>query len=172
MKATDAIRMAFAFCDQGFRAVVDMAHAPLTQPGPYGGNHPMWIAGHLAIAEGRLHKILLGEANPVEHWKPLFDWMTEPKTDASAYPPFEEVVETFRRLRAKTVAYLDEIGDAGLDRPSKSPPPGFEAPFATVGQAVMTIAMHQISHNGQASVARRAAGKEPVFVPPKQLREF
>jgi uncharacterized damage-inducible protein DinB len=172
MKATDTIRMAFAFCDQGFRTVVDMAHAPLTQPGPYGGNHPMWIAGHLAIAEGRLHKILLGEANPVEHWKPLFDWMTEPKTDASAYPAFEEVVETFRRLRAKTVAYLDEIGDAGLDRPSKSPPPGFEAPFATIGQAVMTIAMHQISHNGQASVARRAAGKEPVFVPPKQLREF
>jgi hypothetical protein len=44
---------------------------PLVQPGPWGGNHAMWIAGHLTVIEGRLHKILRGTPNPVEHWKPL-----------------------------------------------------------------------------------------------------
>jgi DinB superfamily len=172
MKAIDAIRSAFGFCDLTFRSIQDMRKTALTQPGPYGGNHAMWIVGHLAVAEGRLHKILLGEPNPVEHWKPLFDWETTPKTDPSAYPPFDEVVQTFLRLRAKTLALLNEIGNDGLDRPTKSPPPGLEASFGTVGQAVMTIAMHQVFHNGQASVARRASGKTPVFVPSDTLRAF
>jgi DinB family protein len=172
MKATDAIRMAFRFRDQGVRAIEDMTHAPLMQPGPYGGNHPMWIIGHLAVTEGRLHKILLGEPNPVEHWKPLFDWGTKPTTEPSAYPPFDEVVQTYRRLRSKTLALLEEFGDDGLDRPTKAPPPGLEAAFATVGQALMTIAMHQVFHDGQASVARQASGKPPAFVPSKELREF
>jgi hypothetical protein len=132
----------------------------------------MWIAGHLTVAEGRLHKMLFGIPNPVEHWKPLFDWGSEPKTDRSAYPPFEEVLQTFRQLRAKTLGFLDEIGEDGLDQPTKTQPPGLEAPFSTVGKAIMTIAMHNAFHNGEAAVARRASGKPPVFIPTQQLREF
>jgi hypothetical protein len=59
-----------------------------------------------------------------------------------------------------------------LDRPTKLAPPGLEAPFATVGQALMTIAMHQTFHNGEAAVARRASGQRPLFVPSKELRDF
>jgi hypothetical protein len=44
---------------------------PLVPPGPWGGNHATWVAGHLAVNEGRLHKMLRGTPNPVEHWKPL-----------------------------------------------------------------------------------------------------
>lgn len=172
MKAMDAIRTTLGFADQGVRFLETMKDAPLVQPGPFGGNHAMWILGHLTIAEGRLHKILFGSPNPVEHWKFLFDWGSEPKTDPSAYPPFEEVLQTYRRLRAKTVAFLDEIGDQGLDQPTKIPPPGLEAAFATVGKAVMTIAMHQTFHNGEAAVVRRASGQQPIFIPSKELREF
>jgi len=172
MKAIEAIRTTLGFADQGVRFLETMKDAPLVQPGPFGGNHAMWIVGHLTIAEGRLHKILFGSPNPVEHWKFLFDWGSEPKTDPSAYPRFEEVLQTYRRLREKTVAFLDEIGDQGLDQPTKMPPPGLEAPFATVGKAVMTIAMHQTFHNGEAAVARRASGQQPIFIPSKELREF
>ncbi len=133
---------------------------------------PWWILGHVTIAEGRLHKILFGSPNPVEHWKALFDWGSEPKADPSAYPPFDEVLQAYRSLRAKTLAFLDEIGDQGLDQPTKIAPPDWEAAFATVGQAVMTVAMHQTFHNGEAAVARRASGQRPVFVPSKELREF
>jgi hypothetical protein len=172
MKAMEVTRMALGFADRGLQFLETMKDAPLVQPGPFGGNHPMWTAGHLTVMEGRLHKILFGIPNPVEHWKPLFDWGSEPQMDGSAYPPFEEVLQTFRKLRARTVAFLDEIGDEGLDQPTKTRPPGMEPGFSTVGQAVMTMVMHQTFHNGEAAVARRASGKPPVFIPTKQLREF
>ncbi|HET8998133.1 MAG TPA: DinB family protein [bacterium] len=172
MKTTETVRTALGFADQGVRVLESMKDAPLVQPGPFGGNHAMWILGHVTIAEGRLHKILFGSPNPVEHWKPLFDWGSEPTTDSSAYPPFDEVLQTYRRLRSKTLAFLDEIGDEGLDQPTKVAPPGLEAAFATVGKAVMSIAMHQIFHNGEAAAARRASGQQPIFVPSKELRAF
>ena len=172
MTAMDVIRRALSFAEQGLQFLEAMKDRPLAQPGEFGGNHPMWIVGHLTVTEGRLHKILFGTPNPVEHWKPLFDWGSQPKTDSSAYPTFGEVLRTFRQLRAKTLAYLDQIGDAGLDQATKMMPPGLESAFSTVGKAVTTIAMHQAFHNGEAAVARRASGQSPVFVPTQQLREF
>lgn len=132
----------------------------------------MWIAGHITVIEGRLQKVLHGTPNPVEHWKPLFDWGSEPRTDASAYPPFEEVLQTYRQLREQTYAFLDAGGDDGLDRPTKLPIPGFGAAFETVGPAIMVIACHQVGHLGGATVARRASGKQPAFVPSEELRAF
>jgi hypothetical protein len=173
LKAIDAIRMALQSGDRGMRALEDMKADPLVQPGPWGGNHAMWIAGHLTVVEGRLHKILRGTPNPVEHWKPLFDWGSEPRTDIAAYPPFEEVLQTFRHLREQTLTFLNEIGEEGLDRPTKfPPPPGLGAAFGTVGSAILVIACHQCFHAGAAAVVRRASGKQPAFVPSQELREF
>src|SRR5215210_4749613 len=109
--------MALKFGDHGMKTLEDMSADPFVQPGPWGGNHAMWIAGHITVIEGRLQKVLHGTPNPVEHWKPLFDWDTQPKTDPSIYPPLEEVLQTYQRLRAATRAYLDEVGDDGLDLP-------------------------------------------------------
>ena len=173
MKAIDAIRTVLQFGDRAMKALEDMKAGPLVQPGPWGGNHAMWTAGHLTVVEGRLHKILRGTPNPVEHWKPLFDWSSEPKTDLAAYPPFEEVLQTYRRLREQTLSFLDEIGEDGLDRPAKvPPPPPLSAAFQTVGSAILTIACHQCFHTGEAAVARRASGKQPAFVPSEELRAF
>ena len=172
MKAMDVIHTALGFADNGVRLLETMKDTALLQPGPFGGNHAMWILGHVTVAEGRLHKVLFGTPNPVEHWKVLFDWGSEPTTDPSAYPAFDEVLQTYRRLRAKTRAFLDEVGDRGLDQPTRMAPPGLEAPFATVGKAVLTIAMHQTFHNGEAAVSRRASGQPPLFVPSSALREF
>src|SRR4051812_12416910 len=101
----------------GMKYLEEISDAPLLRPGPWGGNHAMWIAGHLTVVEGRLQQMLHGTANPVARWKPLFDWGSEPVDDAAAYPPFEEVLRTFKELRAQTHAFLDEVGEAGLDRP-------------------------------------------------------
>jgi hypothetical protein len=172
MKAIDAIRMALQFGDRGMKVFEDMKSDPLVQPGPWGGNHAMWIAGHITVIEGRLQKVLRGVPNPVEHWKPLFDWDTKPKTDPSAYPPFEEVLQAYHRLREQTYAFLDEVGEDGLDRPTKCPIPGFGPAFETVGPALMVIACHQCGHLGGATVARRASGKQPKFVPSEEQRAF
>ena len=90
---------------------------------------------------------------------------TEPKADASAYPPFEEVLRTYRDLRARNLKILEGLGEDGLDRPTVAPPKGLEEALATMGKAFLTIAMHQMSHRGQVADCRRAAGRKPIFTP-------
>jgi len=131
----------------------------------------MWIAGHLAVVEGRLQQMLHGIPDPVHRWKPLFDWCSEPVDDPAAYPPFEEVLQTFRDLRQQTHAFLNEVGEEGLDRPTKCQPPGFTG-FETVGAAIHIIACHAIGHMGGLTVVRAASGKQRLFIPSKELRDF
>jgi len=171
MKALDAIRITLKFSDMGMTHLSSMEDAPLLRPGPWGGNHAMWIAGHLAVVEGRLQQMLQGGPNPLHHWKPLFDWGSEPVDDLAAYPPFAEVVQTFRSLREQTHAYLNEHGEEALDRPTKCQPPGFGG-FETAGAAIQIIAGHAIGHMGGVTVLRAAAGKERLFVPSQALRDF
>jgi hypothetical protein len=63
------------------------------------------------------------------------------------------------------------VGEEGLDRPTKSQPPGFKG-FETVGAAVMIIAGHAIGHMGGVTVVRAASGKERLFVPSEALRAY
>lgn len=173
MQAIDSIRTILKFSDMGMKYLAEMSDAPLLRPGPWGGNHAMWIAGHLAVVEGRLHQMIHGTANPLHHWKPLFDWGSEPVDDPAAYPPYEDVLGKFKELRAQTHAFLDEVGEKGLDQPTKSQPPGFGgAGFGTVGGAILIIAGHACGHLGQLNVVRAASGKQRLFVPSKELREF
>src|SRR4051812_15204992 len=171
MQAIDAIRITLKFSDMGVKHLEGMSDAPLLRPGPWGGNHAMWIAGHLTVVEGRLQKMLRGTPNPVERWKPLFDWGSEPVDDPAAYPPFDEVLRTFKELREQTHAFLDGVGEAGLDEPTKCRPPGFGG-FETVGSAILIVACHACGHLGGLTVVRAAAGRQPLFVPSKELRAF
>jgi len=171
MTSKTAIKTALSFGDRFMAAVSDMKDAPLQRPGEFGGNHPMWIAGHLAVVEGRMHKILFGTPNPLEHWKPLFDWGTKPSDDPSVYPAFDEVLATFAHLRAKTLEYLDSLDDAALDKPVALSAPGLDI-LDTVGNTILIHAVHQCLHAGEASVARRASGRPPFFTPSEELRAF
>ncbi len=171
MKAIDAIRIALKFSDMGMKHLSEMRDAPLLRPGPWGGNHAMWIAGHLTVVEGRLQQMLHGTPNPVARWKPLFDWDSEPVDDPAAYPPYDEVLQTFKQLREQTHAFLDEVGEQGLDQPTKSQPPGFKG-FETVGNAILIIAVHATGHLGGLNVVRAASGKQRLFVPSRELREY
>jgi hypothetical protein len=171
MKALDAIRIALKFSDMGMTHLSGMKDSPLVRPGPWGGNHAMWIAGHLAVVEGRLQQMLHGTPNPVQQWKPLFDWGSEPVDDLAVYPPFEDVLQTFRRLREQTHAFLDKVGEDGLDQPTKCQPPGFGG-FETVGSAIQIIACHAIGHMGGLTVVRAASGKQRLFIPSEELQAF
>ena len=169
MRAIELIRWAMQLSDEGTaRLVEQMRHAPLTQPTPGaqgGGNHPLWILGHLAVLEGAIPSIILGaEAgpHPVEHWRPLFGTGTRPRPDAGAYPPFDELLSTLRRLRARNLALLDELGEEGLDRVPRAVPPGFEDVMKTAGHTLLLISLHQMVHYGQIADARRVAGLSPL----------
>jgi hypothetical protein len=162
MKAIDLIRWALQVADESTtRLVEDLRDKPLTRPTSRGGNHPPWVLGHLAVIEGMIPHTVFGEPHPVQHWWPLFGTGSEPSDDAGAYPPFDEVLTTYRDLRAENLVRLEEIGEAGLERAPKVIPPGFEDRMKTIGRTFHLIALHQMQHLGQVADARRAAGREP-----------
>jgi hypothetical protein len=143
--------------------LADMKEAPLTQPGPNGGNHPMWVVGHLAHSEASLvAEFILGEKNPLAKWDKLFGMGSKPATDAAAYPPFEEVLGELEKARARTLSLLDSYTDADLDRAAHVPDE-YKEMFGTVGKCFACLSVHEGFHAGQVADARRAAGKAPVY---------
>ena len=63
----------------------DMQDALFTFPTPNGGNHPLWVLGHMAYVEGELvQHMMLGQPNPVAHWKSLFGPGSQPSADPSS----------------------------------------------------------------------------------------
>lgn len=171
MNSTEALRRSIKFSDPDVKLLAEMRDFPLLRTRPSGGHHAMWIAGHLAVAEGRLHKMLRGIPNPVESWKPQFDWGSEPVDELNVYPPFDEVVAKLQKLRTATLALIDEVGEEGLNKPTKCQPPGLNG-FETVGSAILTIACHACGHLGELSILRAAANKPRAFVPSAELRAF
>ena len=168
MNRIELIRWALSLTEGGTARIVgDLRNAPLTRPtkGAKGGdgNHALWTLGHLCVIEGSIPEILLGEPNPVEHWKPLFAAGTQPSDDAAKYPSFDEVLQKFHELRDKTLRILDQLGDAGLDRKPKKVPPGFEEMMTTFGQTLLLISLHNMVHYGQIADVRRVAGVKPLM---------
>lgn len=141
----------------------DMKDAPLTAPTPNGGNHPLWVLGHLTFSEADLiHGLVSGEPNPLAEWKDLFGQGSEPTSDASLYPSFDEIMGKFEEVRANTLRVLDGMTDDDLDEPSHAPEEMKDF-FGTNGQVFATAAIHFAFHGGQIADARRAAGRPPLM---------
>jgi hypothetical protein len=166
MKSSELIRWALTMTGQATEAIVrDMKDAPMTQPTSSGGNHPVWVLGHLSLIEGYVPGVIFGDAgkaNPVAKWEPLFASGSQPTAEPSRYPSFDEVLGAFRESRAESLRILEEVGETGLDRAPKAIPPGFENEMKTVGQTLLLMALHNMVHYGQVADARRAAGRAPL----------
>jgi hypothetical protein len=142
----------------------DMKDAPLTFPTPNGGNHPLWVLGHMAWTEGEVHHIMLGRDNPLDKWKPVFGFGSEPTGVASDYPSFDEVKTAFLGLRAETIKLLDSFTDADLDRTCECCPPESRQLIGTYAQCLMVLILNTMNHHGQVADARRAAGRKRIGV--------
>ena len=164
MNSIDFIKMSLQMSNGWIMGLVEgIKDAPLTAPTPNGGNHPLWCVGHLAYSEGNLVSALIkGEANPVADWEGVFGQGSTPSDDAGKYPPMEEVIAKLAELRAGTMATLDTLTDADLDKPSHAEGEMKEW-FGTVGQCLAAIPIHFGFHGGQIADARRAAGR-PVMM--------
>ena len=144
--------------------IEDMKDAPLTFPTSKGGNHPLWVLGHLAYSEGGiLQEMMLGESNPLAQWKEIFAAGSVPVSEADKYPPFDEVMAKFQEVHQANMALLDSLSEAELDTPSKGCPPGYEGFFGTYRQCFQMVANHLLMHCGQVADARRAAGRKPLM---------
>jgi hypothetical protein len=142
----------------------DMRDAPLVQPTQNGGNHPLWILGHLTVVEGIVPKVLFGEENKVEEWAPIFGIGTDVVTDASKYPQFDEVRARYEALWLANKQLFESFTEADLDKPTTWQPPRLEKVMPTFGLTFLTLSLHKMSHRGQLADARRAAGRKPLFM--------
>jgi hypothetical protein len=132
-------------------------------PTAKGGNHPLWVVGHLTASEASIVSgMIKGEQpNLPEGWNTLFGMGSQPVSDASKYPSKAELLAAFETVRAETLELLAGLADADLDKPSASSPnPEL---FGTVGRCLATLVNHQGFHVGQIADARRALGRKPAF---------
>ncbi len=144
--------------------ILDMQDAPLTFPTPKGGNHPLWVLGHLTYGEGNLFwHLMRGEPNPVAEWESIFDMQTEAVDDPDHYPAFDDVLAKHYQIHGEAQALLDSLSEEELDQPSKNVPAEWASSFGTWRQCFMMCGIHWLSHRGQVADARRAAGRPPLF---------
>ena len=164
MKATEFIKLSLENSKGWALGLLnDMKDAPLTQPTPNGGNHPLWVLGHIIHSESNLlDGFVLGKPNRFPEWEGVFSMGTTPSTDASKYPSLDELLTKFEEMRAATLAHLDTLSDEDLDNPSHAPEE-FGLPFATVGACFSAMSTHMAFHAGQVADARRAAGRGPLM---------
>lgn len=140
--------------------IEQMKDIPLTFPTSNGGNHPLWILGHHAVAESKvIDEIMLGGESPLAHWRVLFGPGTEAVAEAAVYPAYDAVMHQFRQVRARTLSVLDTLTDADLDRPSRKCPPAYQSFLGTFGHCFRHVAAHFSYHAGQVADAQRMAGR-------------
>jgi hypothetical protein len=157
MQTRDTIEFALTIADRAVLSAIDaMSDAPTTFPTVNGGCHPLWVLGHLTMVEGSIPAILFGEQNAAAGWAAYFGEGSVPAADAAAYPPFSEVREKYRQLRARNMTLLRSLQESDLDKPTLAPPPGREVEFATYGHSFLVLALHQMIHRSHVTDAQRA----------------
>lgn len=164
MNAIECIKQSLeASRDWAMMLIEDMKDSPMAQPSPQGGNHPVWVMGHVTFGESHLlDSYILGKENRFPELKEMFDMGTKPTADASLYPPMSELLVKFDEIRTATLAHLDTLSEAELDQRSHAPEEmkGF---FETVGHCFNAMSNHHCFHAGQVAASRTALGKEPMF---------
>jgi uncharacterized damage-inducible protein DinB len=143
--------------------IEDMRDHCLVFPTPRGGCHTLWILGHLAYIEALVvRNFMLGAPNPLAHWDAAFDG-AEVSGDVDRFPPFDQVLEECRRVRASTTSLIDSLTEDQLDQRSAQTPEGAEGLFGTYRCCLQYAADHWFMHRGQLADARRAAGLDRMW---------
>ena len=132
----------------------------LHQPVP-GGNHALWIIGHLAWCDDLFWSQIGGfESTSPAEWKGIFGDGSTPSANASDYPPIDEMKRTFDRNRETLLGWLDGFDDAKLAEPL---PDDWKSFAPTYEALIATMAAHEGVHIGQATVIRKSLGMKPAI---------
>lgn len=164
MKAVDFVKLSIETSSGWIMGLAeDAKNIPFQRPTRNGGNHPLWILGHLAYSEGNLvSEWCQGVTNPVADWAEKFGMGSQPSDNADDYPPVEEVFAKLGEIRAATLAFVESLADEDLDKPSHAEEAAREW-FPTIGHCLAAVANHFCFHGGQLADARRAAGRDPLM---------
>ena len=164
MDARDAVQTAL----KSTEGILDMYVADLSdadllvRPVP-GANTIAWQLGHLIASEPHLIRSTLPDAAYPELPAGFADAHGKEAAASDSSKGFrskQEYLELFNKMRGATLAALDKLSDADLDRPTQ----GRMAPFApTLGALFILVANHTLMHAGQFTVVRRKLGKPVLF---------
>ncbi len=164
MNGIGAIKSALTSTATAFKMYLDdFTDADLFVRAVPGANHAAWQIGQVIVGD----KMLVEEQLPNAKFPELPPGSLElygkegaKKDGPDGFLTKDAYIKLFDATRAATIAALEGLTDADLDRPTKGNMAGF-AP--TLGDVFLLVANHTLMHGGQFTVIRRAAGK-PVFM--------
>ncbi|MCS6850204.1 MAG: DinB family protein [Gemmataceae bacterium] len=134
----------------------------LVRPVP-GANHIAWQLGHITSAEVSLVREVLPEANYPElpaGFTQVHDNKNAHAESSAGFLTKAQYLELFQKVREATLAAVDRLTDADLDKPNT----GRLAAFApTLGALLILVSNHTLMHLGQFTVVRRKLGKPILF---------
>ncbi|HUY31989.1 MAG TPA: DinB family protein [Pirellulales bacterium] len=160
MNAHDVIRNSLESARQIAQGYLeDLTEAELlVRPTPE-ANHIAWQLGHLIEAEHDLVNAACPGAMPAlpDGFKEKYTPETAKLDDPNAFHSKAEYLKLWSDQRAATLAALDSLSDADLDKPSP-------VQFAkTIGALFNMQGLHPLMHVGQWAVVRRKLGRKPLF---------
>lgn len=143
--------------------VEDMSDADLfVRPVPE-ANHAAWQIGQVVVGDVMLVKEQLPDAAFPElppGSLELYGKEGAKKDGPEGFLSKAEYLALFDSVRSATVAALESLTDADLDRPCT----GKMASFApTLGHLFLLVSNHTLMHAGQFTVIRRKLGKPVLF---------
>lgn len=129
----------------------------LKRPCP-GCNHINWQLGHLIVSENEMLGWAGGPVVPLpDGFKERYTNDTAASDDPKTFCMKAELLKVFEQQRAATLAGLEKVSEADLDKPT-----GIEwAP--TVATLYSLQGGHYLMHAGQWAVVRRMQGRKPLF---------
>ncbi len=116
-----------------------------------------WQLGHLAVTEDYAYRMATGDTDVLVA-KELHDTCGNAcpaPTDATTYPPLEELWALLGRTHARVIALAQRSSDTDFDKESVTKNPFFR----TVGQTIYELALHENYHVGQVGALRKGLGK-------------
>lgn len=127
------------------------------------GVSPAWVIGHLALVVNTGLQLSGGTPKTdVEAWKPMFGGGSTPTTDASAYPPWDELLAAWHQAHTEVADEIAQAGPEALSRPN--PNKRMREGLPTVGDLIsFMLTGHESLHLGQLSTWRRVQGRPPLF---------
>jgi len=140
----------------------DLRDAPLVQPSASGGNHALWILGHITYSESTLFdSFVLGKPNRCAEWAKVFGITSIPSADAGLYPSFDDVVPVWEQIRADVLTHLDTLRDDDFAAKSHAPD-AYSDGFGSVGKCYAAMVFHPGFHAGQLAVIRKSLNRDPL----------
>lgn len=161
--STAKMELIVEMLEQAHQATLKVAQAlpesaRLYQPAP-GRATPLWLVGHLANSNDKIgNGWMLGQEPLIplataRIFAPDFAGGKPPTTDATMYPPFDEVVALYDQVMTRMIGGVRAMTDEQLPQPLKAEvPERLRAHFGSNHSTLTMLIGHDAYHRGQVAL--------------------